>query len=191
MGTFATKVSYLALKAKFEEIEEQTMTTDFQTHRDLFVSPHSVKEPTALEDPKFEVNSSIKHEWAHFLKKKSFHPSKRSLIQTLHYINKMTKIYRCSKITTVIHNMLCIKVMDGLQAFMTTCVHMWECVCQTTCGWFLLLLYLHVRMPEEGKTVGILVFPSCLWHERQGFVGWMDSRLPNLKCWITGNFSKH
>ncbi len=38
------------------------MTTDFQTHKDLFVSPHSVNEPTALEDPKFEVNSSIKHE---------------------------------------------------------------------------------------------------------------------------------
>lgn len=101
------------------------MTTDFHTHKDLFVSPHSVNELTALEDPKFEVNSSIKHEWAHFLKKKSLHPSKRSLIQTLHYINKMTKI-RCSKITKVIHNMLCIKVMDGLQAFMTTCVYMWE-----------------------------------------------------------------
>ena len=21
--------------------------------------------------------------------------------------------------------------------------------------------------------------------------GWMGSRLPNLKCWITGNFSRH
>lgn len=25
----------------------------------------------------------------------------------------------------------------------------------------------------------------------QGFTGWTDKRLPNLKCWITGNFSKH
>lgn len=28
--------------------------------------------------------------------------------------------------------MLCIKVMDGLQALRTTCVHMWEYVCQNT-----------------------------------------------------------
>jgi len=27
--------------------------------------------------------------------------------------------------------------------------------------------------------------------ERHGFTGWMERRLPNLKCWITGNFSMH
>lgn len=24
-----------------------------------------------------------------------------------------------------------------------------------------------------------------------GLTGWMESRLPNLKCWMTGNFSRH
>lgn len=70
-------------------------------------------------------------------------------------------------------------------------VNMWECECQTTYGWFLLPVHLLKRMPEDGETVEILVFPLCAQHERQCFVGWMDSRLPNLKCWITGNFSKH
>lgn len=70
-------------------------------------------------------------------------------------------------------------------------VNMCECECQTTYGWFLLPVHLLKRMPEDGETVEILVFPLCAQHERQCFVGWMDSRLPNLKCWITGNFSKH
>lgn len=29
------------------------------------------------------------------------------------------------------------------------------------------------------------------WEASQDFTGWMESRLPNLKCWMTGNFSRH
>lgn len=53
------------------------------------------------------------------------------------------------------------------------------------------------REKKTKQNVGILVFPLRAQpprsppHRRQGLVGWMDSRLPNLKCWITGNFSKH
>lgn len=56
----------------------------------------------------------------------------------------------------LIHNTRCIIVTEGPRAFMTcTC----ESVCVILWGVWLLRLYLHVRMPEARKTVGILVFP--------------------------------
>lgn len=32
---------------------------------------------------------------------------------------------------------------------------------------------------------------QILYLVSHGLTGWMDSRLPNLKCWMTGNFSRH
>lgn len=93
-----------------------------------------------------------------------------------------------------------IEPMQTRSSISTTCsaVTLWmdytpsgtheELLCQTT--WFIYvpkLLFLH----EERKRVGRLVFASSAQQEHQGLVGWMDSKLPNLKCWITGNFSKH
>lgn len=39
---------------------------------------------------------------------------------------------------------------------------------------------------ENDQDFGLSSTAGC-----QGFIGSMDSRLPNLKCCITGNFSKH
>lgn len=43
--------------------------------------------------------------------------------------------------------------------------------------------------------VGVLVVLSdkvlILFVVSHGLTGWMESRLPNLKCWMTGNFSRH
>lgn len=55
----------------------------------LFVLPHSMNEPTAYEDPNFEVHSSIKHP---YLKISISSLKMESDSNSIHYINKMTKI---------------------------------------------------------------------------------------------------
>lgn len=43
---------------------------------------------------------------------------------------------------------------------------------------------------ELGRAgTGTAARTGCSQHD--DMTGWMGRRLPNLKCWITGNFSRH
>ncbi len=125
---------------KYWYICNKTITSGLKSKTKKMPQIHFVIEFTAHEDPNFEVNSSIKLQWARKIFSLSLKEEPGS--NSIHYINtKNGKNIRSSKITKVIHNMLCIQVMDVLQAFIPTCVYVWECMCRTTCGWFLLLVF--------------------------------------------------
>lgn len=109
--TIITKVTFMlwavekcvkpALKLKHFALKEQTKNIFFwKTYEKInfwrgnFFCTTSLGEwAFCIEDPNFEVNSSIKQQWTPLF------PNPIARFQ-LNYINKMTKILRCAKITT-------------------------------------------------------------------------------------------
>lgn len=123
--------------------------------KDLEKFTHSLQpRHPAVHDLDSEVNLSI-----------SEHTSNPSINQKgarfkLCFINKATKYHDAPESQKVVHKVFCVKVIDGPRSFKD---HMRAHVgvrASDYGGGFLLRLYLHERMSEEGKTVG---------SNRQGF----------------------
>lgn len=125
----------------------------------------SVNEAAADKDPNSGIK--VKHEASMFAKKTV-------------YAHKTTHVY-------CIYGCVCVCVCLWLDVVDCCC-----CCCCCICFWGYQgnrkCWFRAAGVRSSRCRHCVRSFPVWQTH---GATGWMDNRLPNLKCWITGNFSRH